>query len=241
MTTSWWRSGASAKKFMPHQFGHRVELTAGLPRVLLTRDVYEDMFVLVDECQQEVGWLGVVERIGRDFLIKEVFLFDQEVHGTTCEITPNGLADFATEILSNRPDGMEVVNSLRFWGHSHVNMGTSPSGQDESQLLELAEQGEADYFIRAILNKDGRIEFTILLKNIGVMIRDAVWELYEPADEQRRARWQSEIQTKVREKVYPTFPQPDFGYSRVQDVEPVSVFKNNGGSRKAKGGYHRGR
>lgn len=192
-----------AKKFLPHEFSSRVELVAGLPRILVSREAYEDMFVLVDECPEEVGWLGTVSRVGNDFLIGEVFLFDQEVHGTTCELTPGGLAEFVGELLSSRPDGMEVANSIRFWGHSHHTMGTSPSGQDESQLRELAASC-GDFFVRGILNKAGRIEFTIVLASIGVVIRDAGWELWEPqADEARRARWQQEIAAKVREKVAP--------------------------------------
>lgn len=195
------RWGNAAKKFLPHEFRQSVELVSGLPRVLVTREAYEDMFVLVDESPEEVGWLGSVRRLGPDFLIEEVFLFEQEVHGTTCEITPDGLAEMAQELISARPDGLDICNRLRFWGHSHHRMGTSPSGQDESQLQEFAEQDECEFFIRAILNKDGRMEFTILLSQLGVVVRDAAWELYEPADQARRERWRAEISKKVREKV----------------------------------------
>lgn len=193
------RLWGAAKKFVPHDFTPKVELVAGLPRVLVSREAYEDMFLLVEEVDKEVGWLGAVRRIGRDFLIEEVFLFDQEVHATTCEITPDGLAEMAQELISSRPDGMDICNRLWFWGHSHVNMGTSPSGQDETQLRELASNA-GEVFIRGILNKSGRMEFTIALVSLGVMIRDTAWELYEPADEARRQRWQREIAAKVREK-----------------------------------------
>lgn len=237
------RLWGGAKKFIQHEFSTRVEMSGGSPRILVSREAYEDMFVLVDECKQEVGWLGSVDRIGSDFLVKEVFLFDQEVHGATCELTPDGLAAFATEILSSRRDGMEVANSLRFWGHSHVNMGTSPSGQDESQLRELANSC-GDFFVRAILNKNGRMEFTIIMVSIGVVIHDAAWELYEPqADEVRRQKWQAEIASKVKEK---TFALP-IGYSPVDGGHywggedevvsaPIRGFSHNG--YKKKGGRH---
>ncbi len=205
------REWGGAKKFAPHEFSSRVELAGGLPRVLVTRDAYEDMYCIVDAVDKEVGWLGAVQRLGNDFLITEVFLFDQETHATTCEITPDGMAEFAMQLMSSRPDGMEVANSIRFWGHSHVNMGTSPSGQDETQLRELAASC-GDFFVRGILNKSGRMEWTIVLASVGVVIRDAAWELYEPAaDARRRQRWEAEIATKVREK---TYPQPTFGSER---------------------------
>ena len=193
-------NNGAAKKFLPHAFENRLKLTTGLPKVLLSRDAYEDMFILVDELSKEIGWIGSVKRVGRDFLIEEIFLLDQESHSSTCEITTDGLAEWAAEVLSSREDGMEVINSVRFWGHSHVHMGTSPSGQDDSQMEVFSESCD-DFFIRGILNKAGRMEFTIYLYEIGVEIHDVQWELWEPADESRRARWQELLAEKVREKL----------------------------------------
>jgi hypothetical protein len=245
------RLWGGAKKFAPHEFASRVELAGGLPRVLVSREAYEDMYCLVDFVDKEVGWLGSVERLGNDFLVKEVFLFDQETHATTCEITPDGMAEFAMALMSSRPDGMEVANSIRFWGHSHVNMGTSPSGQDESQLRELAASC-GDFFVRGIMNKNGRMEWTIVLASIGVVIHDAVWELYEPAaDEARRQRWQAEIAAKVREKVIPQvvfsgqpgytgagFGAPDRFARYTRDAEAVVENFRPGKSTKGKGGHN---
>lgn len=237
------RLWGAAKKFVPHEFVPKVELVEGLPRVLVSREAYEDMFLLVEESHQEVGWLGTVRRMGRDFLIEEVFLFDQEVTAATCEITPDGLASMAQELIESRPDGMDVVNRLCFWGHSHVNMGTSPSGQDETQLRELASNA-GEFFIRGILNKGGRMEFTVALISLGIVVRDAGWELYEPADEIRRARWQREIAAKVREKKIALPAVAAFGLG-----SPVSRTVFSGGPQDAgfgrkswkKGGHRHGR
>jgi hypothetical protein len=121
------------------------------------------------------------------------------VAATTCEILADGLAEFATELLS-RPDGMEIVNRLCFWGHSHVNMGTSPSGQDESQMETFKESGHP-FFIRGILNKAGRMEFTIFLYESGVKIVDPEWAIYEPVDASIRAGIEAEFKAKVSERV----------------------------------------
>lgn len=225
----------AAKKFVPHAFAPKVELVAGLPRVLVSREAYEDMYCLVDECRHEVGWLGAVRRLGQDFLIEQVFLFDQEAHATTCEITPDGLAAVAQELISSRPDGMDICNRLCFWGHSHAQMGTSPSGQDESQFRELASAGH-EFFIRGILNKDGRMEFTIWLVALGLVIRDAAWELYEPADEARRARWQQEIAAKVREKKIeiPVLTGAGFGRT-IYSAGPTILTSRKGGGRHGRG------
>ncbi|HVT16663.1 MAG TPA: hypothetical protein VHQ90_10870 [Thermoanaerobaculia bacterium] len=215
-----------ARPFFQHQFGQRVEPVFDLPRVLFSRRAYEDMFHLVDLVQGEVGWIGTVERAGRDFLVREIFLPAQEAHAMTCELTAEGLAAWASEIIASREDGLAVANSIRFWGHSHHTMDTRPSRQDEEQMRELAAEC-GDFFIRAILNKRGRLEITIYLLEEGLVVRDAEWALDEPRDNSRRAYWQAEVAAKIRRKpVMPAkpwrghlslwpghlFPAGDFGF-----------------------------
>lgn len=192
-----------ATQFMPHAFSKEVVLTNGLPRILITPEAYKDMYQLVNLVDTEVGWVGSVGKVGCDFLIKEIFLLDQEVHSTTTEISPEGLSKFAMKMMSERSDGMDVVNSIRFWGHSHVRMSTSPSGQDDQQMRVFSQACE-DFFIRGILNKNGRMEFTVYIFGIGVEIHDAEWSIYAPQeDEALESRWQVEIAKKVKKIVYP--------------------------------------
>lgn len=190
-----------AKAFFQHVFASRVELVEDMPRVLISRAAYNAMWHYVDIASQEVGWLGTCLRQDKDFLIEEVFLFKQEVSSVSTEITADGLAEMAQELISSRPDGVEVCNNLRFWGHSHVNMGTSPSGQDDSQMDVFKESGHP-FFVRAILNKQGRMEFTIYLYESGVKIVDAEWQIHEPADQNLRSGIEAEFKTKVSQARY---------------------------------------
>ncbi|OGE75418.1 MAG: hypothetical protein A3K05_00145 [Candidatus Doudnabacteria bacterium RIFCSPHIGHO2_01_48_18] len=189
-----------SRGFAPHEFGKRVEIVSGAPRVLFTRDAFQDNSHLVDICPAEVGWMGHVRRVGNDFLIHRIFLVEQEVSGSTCELDSEALAGYAVSCLSE-PDGEELFNSIRFWGHSHANMGTSPSGQDESQLHDLANRG-GDFFLRGIFNKLGRAEFTIALPSAGIWLRDAEWQVVDEVNEARKAHWQNLVSEKVREKVF---------------------------------------
>lgn len=199
-----------AKNFIRHAFRNQVLINAGIPRVLISRPAYNDMYVLVDEVSDEVGWVGVVEKIGRDYLIKEIFLLEQESHAATCEISAEGIVNWATEMMSSRPDGVDVVNSLRFWGHSHVNMGVSPSTQDDDQMKVFAESCN-DYFIRGILNKNGVMEFTLYLYEAGIEIHDVEWDIYEPTSDERRAHWKAEIAKKVTKRIY--YARPGRNYA----------------------------
>ena len=191
-----------AESFSQHVFRKNTELTTSLPKIFLTRDAYNRMYHLVDLSSKEISWLGTVEEINnKDFLIKEIFLFKQEVTHTTTEIGTEGLTEVATEIMNSRPDGVDIVNSLRFWGHSHVNMGTSPSHQDESQM-SLFEENGCEYFIRGILNKNGRMEFTIYLYDRGIRIVDLEWAIHEEVDDSLRSEIEDEIKDKVSEIKY---------------------------------------
>jgi len=194
-----WKKKANA--FCQHAFGMKIEMLTNLPRVLISRLAYNKMWHFVDLADGEVGWLGTVTKVENDFLIEEIFLFKQEVAATTTEISADGLAEVAQELIESRPDGVEVCNNLRFWGHSHVNMGTSPSAQDETQM-ETFRESDHPYFIRGILNKNGRMEFTIYLYESGVKIVDPEWAIYEPVDKSVRAEIEAEFKAKVSEKVY---------------------------------------
>lgn len=233
-----------ASAFCQHAFRKGVELLADLPSVLVSRAAYNRMWHFVDIADKEVGWLGTVSRLpGGDFLVEEVFLFKQQVAAATCEISADGLAEFATELLSSRPDGMEVINRLCFWGHSHVNMGTSPSGQDESQMSTFRESGHP-FFVRGILNKQGRMEFTIFLYESGVKIVDAEWAIHEPVDESIRTEIEAEFKAKVSEKVYCTpsaVLHGGYNWRRELDEDrfsPIAGCSSTGKKRGKKGGSH---
>jgi hypothetical protein len=71
-------------------------------------------------------------------------------------------------------EGFDLLNKMRFWGHSHVRMGTSPSGTDESTMLRFRDEG-LDWYVRGIFNKHGRAEFTVYFFDIGFAVCDVDW------------------------------------------------------------------
>jgi len=158
------------------------------------------MWHYVDIADDEVSWLGTVGKIGCNFLIKDVYLLDQEVSSAQTVITEDGLAEFGNKILQ-LPDGMKIYNNIRFWGHSHVNMPTSPSGQDENQM-DLFESPDNKFFIRGILNKNGKMEFTLYFYETGLKITDIEWSVYDPIDPSLREVIQSEFDEKVKKQSY---------------------------------------
>ena len=193
-----------ARIFAQHPFGGQIEFLngGGVPTVFMTREVFSRMWHFVDIASEEVSWLGTVRmtKYG-NYLIEEVFLLDQEVSATQTELSGEGQAQLAQYLIETRPDGVETANKLRFWGHSHVRMGTSPSHQDEKQMEKFQENG-CSWFIRGILNKLGRMEFTIFLWEAGVKIVDVPWAIYEHVDESIRAEIEADFMAKVTRPVY---------------------------------------
>lgn len=186
-----------ARLFMPHNFANKVELIDYPPMVYMTREVFSRMWHFVDIADKEVSWLGTVRQTQYgNFLIEEVFLLEQEVSATQTEISEDGIARLAQELIDTRQDGVDVVNRIRFWGHSHVQMDTSPSGQDENQMQHF--QQDCAWFVRGILNKLGCMRFDIFLWDIGVRITDVSWAIYDEfVDRSRRAEIEADFKTKV--------------------------------------------
>lgn len=149
-------------------------LLSACPYVIISKQAIDKMHTYTQKCTEEIGWLGTAYKHNREIYIEDTYLFDQEVHATTTEITPEGLADFASEVLQQE-NGVEIWNNLKMWGHSHVNMGISPSGQDDSQMATFKDSGH-DWFIRLICNKQGELKVDFYDYTTGVIYLDLPWE-----------------------------------------------------------------
>ena len=152
-------------------------LTGSDPIIYVNIDAIGKMKEYVDGCSDEIGWLGEVikDEVG-NYIIKDVHLFKQQVHSTTCEITTEGLTEFANEILM-QPSGMDKWNDIKCWFHSHVNMGVTPSGQDNLQMNVFKDCGH-DFFIRGIANKKGEMEFTLYNYTDGLIYKNVRWAIF---------------------------------------------------------------
>ena len=131
------------------------------PTLFISNDAYLKMQEYIAQSKKEIGWLGTCSRKDNDYIINNVYLFEQEVHETTCEITEEGLNKFALELME-KPNGMDIWNNICLWGHSHVNMGVLPSSQDNKQLDFFLKNMKEGFFIRYIGNKRGEIGLKIV-------------------------------------------------------------------------------
>lgn len=177
------------------------------PKLYINDIALNKMKEYIRQSSLEIGWLGTAEKVGmKKYMITDVFLFKQEVHSTTTEITPEGLSEFAMELM-NEKNGVEIWNNMRVWGHSHVNMSTSPSSQDDKQMETFLEN-ENEFFIRIIGNKKNEFKIDIYDYNIGVMYENMKFEVVYEED--------------IREKIETITNQINILSSRLNELTKIS-------------------
>lgn len=194
------------------------------PEVQITDNVLMKMKAYTNASNNEIAWLLCVKPIDEStYRIFDAILFEQEVTCTTADITEESLTAFASEILK-KPDGVEVWNSIAGWGHSHVNMNTSPSGTDNRQMEEFEATG-MPYAIRIITNQKGDINIDLFNYKTGIIylgldytpvkmnkiqelellkeeIEKNINEIYEEEYLGHKEKIMKEIKEKVTEKTY---------------------------------------
>lgn len=152
---------------------------------------------------KEVAWHGVARRVdGEDnaYVVSDIVVYPQTVGSATVEMDE---ASYAKWLIAN--DGDERFDSLRFQGHSHVDMGVSPSGTDiDHQNKILALLGPDDFYIFAIYNKSlsRAIRIYDLRQN----------RMFDTADVTVKIIWDfdfdgfmAESKSMVQEKTYPSY------------------------------------
>lgn len=181
------------------------------PRIFTTMTALYKMRYYIDNTDKEIGWLGYVSKLSENqYLIEDVFLLKQEVHSTTTEIDAEALAKLATDLIKQGEDGMQLYNKIRMWGHSHVNMSTGASGQDDNQMNEFA---TSDFYIRLIGNKRG--EWNVCLYDYinNILWSDLILELYYDVDV-KPEDLDKEIKDNVSEKTFTITPTKYSEYDR---------------------------
>lgn len=204
-------------------------------RLYFLKKAYDKMRLYVELCQDEIGWLGYVEKLsdGSGYMVTDVFLLDQEVHATTTELSPTAIIDYYNALDEQGRDNF--LKKCKLWGHSHVNMAPTPSGQDDEQGKELSKDAD-DFYIRLITNKKGEYNITFYDKTIKAKVMTDEIILYSPEGLELRKQIQEEINQKVKKKVYQT-PSTGSTYNRNSYDYSDNYYKNTtsyGGAGKAK-------
>ena len=123
------------------------------PLLLIRANAYIKMYALVDKCDKEIAWHGLVRRNKEQsvYELYDIITFPQIVEPTHVDTDDEAYTVWLREKMM---DKNFPFNDMKFHGHSHVNMQVfSSATDDEYQENMIKNAKEDDYYIFMILNK----------------------------------------------------------------------------------------
>lgn len=164
--------------------------------LLYTTDAYSKQQALIKDCNNEVGWHGLVTKLDdKHYLIDDILVFPQIVTGTS--VLPDEVAYTEWLMQYMMDDTSDTFDRMKYHGHSHVDMAVFASGVDTAYQNDMLEKLE-DFYIFSINNKKGDRFIVIydVINNIVYENADIVIKLILPSGEKV-----SDWTTKELEKV----------------------------------------
>ena len=193
-----------------------VKITA--PTIRLTKNTVKWLTAMADLHSHEVGVFGFVDELpDNTYVVRDIFYpKHSEANGATCEISPEGETAMAEWLMSNNRE--TDLGKVKFWGHSHVDMGVSPSVQDEEQSIKRMNMNES-YLIRGIFNKAGLLSISFYDYMNKRRFDNIKWETDEDEDDKiiRSKILELKVINMPEVKVYGTIYGPGYNYRNVND------------------------
>ena len=175
---------------------------------------YDDLCAikhLVNIAPKEAQWFHRLETIrnkhGVIYKIYDIYIPEQYCSVAEVESTDSMMISFYKELLAEHGSAKtnEIMSSLNVWCHSHHNMGTGPSGQDNSQFLEFVKQnsdsGSNNPQIMMIFNKKDEYYSRVYDPKTGFICENIPIEIttkaYEDITLQAKTKFKKPKQSKV--------------------------------------------
>lgn len=184
--------------------------------VYFTEMAWTKMQSLIREFDKEVAWHGVAYRGDDpeidDYYITDILVYPQEVSGASVEMDVSKYADWLTENFED-----ERFNNIRMQGHSHVNMGVTPSGVDLTHQEAILDQlTDSMFYIFMIWNKSkaNNIKIYDMEKNVLFEDKDITYEVL--SDGYGIEDFIKDAKSMVKERTYQTVGytyNSGYGYS----------------------------
>ena len=116
-----------------------------MDNIVIGREAYDKIMYFVHKAKFEISGLGNVQVIDGVPTVTDIILLKQENDPTETEMDADAVAK---AVYDHHVSGME--GELKFWWHSHVNMGVFWSATDKDTIKELTQNG---WFIHGVFNK----------------------------------------------------------------------------------------
>ena len=119
---------------------------------------------LILSLSTEVGFYGLVEKEEKKdkliLVVKDILIYPQKVSNVTTITDDLEMAEFFM-------DNVENINKIRYHGHSHAQMPTSPSTVDVAHMQNLVSSlKEDEFYIFQIFNKFGSLSTIVYMDGL---------------------------------------------------------------------------
>lgn len=119
-------------------------------KIVLPPDVENKIMYWVNKCDKEISGLGdaYLDIPNKQILIQSAFLLEQECGSAETEIDEKSIAKAMGD--AHADESNHIPRNIKFWWHSHVNMGVFWSTTDTTTMHKLSEHG---WFVNIVFNK----------------------------------------------------------------------------------------
>lgn len=181
---------------------HATETPKKFLEIVFAHPAYRKIRAYTDLCNNEISALGSVRVDGNRIIVEDLHLFAQTVSGTSTVLAPGDISKFICEYIKMGKD----PSVLKFWWHSHVNMGTFWSGTD----LNTIDGFSAEWLLSMVCNKAGEAKLRFdMFTPFRVCIDDM------PFTVEYDTTYNGEYRREIKEKVNDRFSFSDlFSQSR---------------------------
>lgn len=192
----------------------------------LTPVAYSKTVALVTAFSDEVAWHGTVTRkAANEFIVEDIVVYPQEVTGATVNTDQER---YSTWLYAFDDDSF---NKMRMQGHSHVNMGVSPSGVDSGHREKILDQLDDNmFYIFMIWNKSLKTHTLIYDMENNILYDDKDVTVKIIGDDSMDAFLADaeKIVQKKKPPVYKVKPQKNKGAAQEPDDPLLDYFYRRG-------------
>ncbi len=173
--------------------------------VILTPKAFSQLFGYTFATELEVSLLGIVDRKGSVFSIREFFLVEQTGSSARTEMDPNAVGELVERLIAE--GRLEDAKKIRCWAHSHPGMDVFWSHTDDATCRLLA----ADWLVSVVVSDGFKIRSRIDVAAPVPFTMDHVPTFYESPVDQAVA---DQCAVEVKDKIH---PMPLFSLGRIDN------------------------
>lgn len=169
------------------------------PKVVINNEVYQKIMFWVDKSPDEISGLGTVifDKKEQQFRVVSAMLLPQKNGPASTDIEAEDVCKAMYELR-------ESEGELRFWWHSHVNMGVFWSGTDHATIASISQGG---WVLSSVFNKKREVKSSFRSTDyLFPLFLDDLETIYEMPKFDTK-EWEAEYEKNCQKKVYtPTYP-----------------------------------